>query len=131
MTDQPHLPDTTGAPPGDLVAPTDQERNWATAAHLGAFVSAWFALGLVAPLIVLIVKGNDSPYIRRQSVESLNFQINALIWIVSSVILMFVLIGFVMIVVYGIFYLVVVIMGGTAASQGRDFRYPLTIRFVN
>ncbi|SHK46061.1 hypothetical protein SAMN05443637_106239 [Pseudonocardia thermophila] len=44
-------------------ATTPEERNWALAAHLGSIVTAWFALGLVAPLIVLLVKGKDSPYI--------------------------------------------------------------------
>ena len=36
--------------------------NWSVAAHLGTFVTAWFALGLVAPLVVLLVKGGSSPF---------------------------------------------------------------------
>lgn len=100
-------------------------------AHVGAFVAAWFALGLIAPLIVMFTKGNDSAFVRRHAVESLNFQINALIWIAVSVILIFVLIGIFMLAAYAIFYLIVVIMGGMAASQGREYRYPLIIRFVS
>lgn len=116
--------------PAELGVPSSEERNWAMAAHLGSFVAAWFALGLIAPLVVMLTKGNDSPYVRRHAVESLNFQINALIWIGVSVLLWIVLIGFVMLLAYGIFYTIVVIMGGVAASRGREFRYPLTIRFV-
>jgi uncharacterized protein len=111
--------------------PTSEERNWAVAAHVGSIVSAWFALGLVAPLIVLLVKGKDSPYIRRNAVESLNFQINALIYTVICYLLFFVLIGFVLIAFYGIFWLICVIVATVQASNGREFRYPLTFRIVS
>jgi uncharacterized protein len=61
----------------------------------------------------------------------MNFQINALIYIVVCFVLMFVLIGFVLIVVYGIFYLVCVITATVRASNGTEYRYPLTLRFVS
>ena len=112
-------------------ATTPDERNWAMAAHLGSFLAAWFALGLLAPLAVLLVKGNGSPFVRRHAIESLNFQINALVYTVLFVLLLFVLIGMVLLPLYGLFYLIFVILGGVRASQGSEFRYPLTIRFIN
>lgn len=107
-----------------------EERNWAVAAHIGSLVAAWFALGLIAPLIVLLAKGNTSAFIRRQAVESLNFQINALVWTVVFALLMFVLIGFVLLPLYGVFYLVCLIIATVRASAGRNYRYPLTVRLV-
>jgi len=101
------------------------------AAHLGSFLAAWFALGLLAPLAVLLFKGGTSPFVRRHAVESLNFQINALIWTIVCVILWLVLIGIVLLLVYAIFYLICVILAGVRASAGDDFRYPLTIRFIS
>jgi uncharacterized Tic20 family protein len=77
------------------------------------------------------VKGNDSGFIRRHAVESLNFQINALVYIILFVILAFVLIGFVLLPLYGIFYLVVVILASVRASRGEEYRYPLTIRVIS
>ena len=111
--------------------PTEWEKNWAMIAHMGSFVAAWVALGLLAPLFVMLTKGKESAYVRRHAVESLNFQINALIWIAVSVVLFLVLIGIFMLAIYGVYYLIVVILGSVAASQGRRFRYPLIIRFVN
>lgn len=134
MTSHPPPADTGSWPPpaGDHSGATSaEERNWAAAAHIGSLVAAWFALGLIAPLIVLLVKGGSSPYIRRHAVESLNFQINALLYIVACFVLMFVLIGFVLIVVYGIFYLVCVITATVRASNGAEYRYPLTLRLVH
>jgi uncharacterized protein len=116
---------------GGPLVPTDDERNWAMASHVLSFVSAWFALGLFAPLIVLLVKGGDSPYVRRNAVESLNFQINALVWTVLFGLLIFLGIGLVLLPLYGVFYVVCVITGTVRASQGVEYRYPLTIRFVS
>jgi uncharacterized protein len=107
-----------------------EERNWSVAAHIGSVVTAWFALGLVAPLVVLLVRGS-SPFVRRHAVESLNFQINALVYSVALIVLTFLLIGLPLLIAYGIFYLVCVALGTVRASRGQDFRYPLTIRLVH
>jgi uncharacterized protein len=108
-----------------------EDRNWSVAAHLGSFVSAWFALGLLAPLLVLVLKGGSSPFVRRHAVESLNFQINALVYTLVFAALMILLIGFVLLPVYGIFYVICVVFGTIRASNGEDFRYPLTVRVIS
>lgn len=107
-----------------------EDRNWAVAAHLGSFLAAWVALGLIAPLIVLLVRGSQSPWVRRQAVESLNFQINAAVIITACYLLFFVLIGVPLLIGYLIFYAVVVIVASVRASRGEEFRYPLTVRLV-
>ena len=81
------------------LSPTSTERNWAMAAHLGAFVAAYVALGLLAPLLVLLVKGGESPFVRRHSVESLNFQITTLLLLVIAVVLALVTFGLGLIVI--------------------------------
>lgn len=101
------------------------------AAHVGAFVAAYIALGLVAPLIVLLVKGNDSAFVRRHAVESLNFQITALLAAIVSAVLMLVIIGFFMLLALAVAYVILVIMATVAASNGREYRYPLTLRLVS
>lgn len=127
-------PDPSWGPPhgegyGGVAVP--EERNWAMAAHLGSILSAWFALGLLAPLVVLLVKGGSSPYVRRHAVESLNFQINALVYSILLGLLLFVLIGFVLILPYLAFYIICVVLATVRASAGEDFRYPLTVRVVS
>jgi len=125
-------PDPSWAPShgGGELAPVADERNWAVAAHIGSIVTAWFALGLIAPLVVLLAKGGSSPFIRRNAVESLNFQINALVYTAVFALLLFVLIGFVLLPLYGIFYLVCLVTATVRASSGREYRYPLTVRIV-
>lgn len=116
-------------PSGELVP--SEDRNWAMAAHLGSFVSAWFALGLFAPLIVLLVKGGSSPFVRRHAVESLNFQLTVLLYLAVSVVLAVILIGVVLIIGLAVIYLVFVVLATVRASNGGFYRYPLTIRLVS
>ncbi|HEX6248391.1 MAG TPA: DUF4870 domain-containing protein [Nocardioidaceae bacterium] len=119
-----------GPAPGTPAGPTSEERNWALAAHIGTLVAAWIAMGFLAPLLVLLVKGKDSDFVRRHAVESLNFQISLLIYLIASGILALILIGFVLMVVIGVFALIVIILATMAAADGRDYRYPLTIRLI-
>ena len=124
-----------GQPAG--AAPTSEERNWALAAHVGSLVAAWFALAFLAPLIVLLVKGKDSAFVRRHAVESLNFQLSMLIYLGVAFVLALVTLGIGLVIivpvaiVVGIVYLVVVILATIKASNGEDYRYPLTIRMVS
>jgi uncharacterized protein len=107
-----------------------EDRNWAMGAHLSAFIAAYIALGFLGPLIVLLVRGDQSRFVRQHAVEALNFNLTVLIYIVISVILALLLIGLVMLVALGILYVVAVIIGAVRASSGEMYRYPLTIRFV-
>jgi uncharacterized protein len=111
---------------------TADERTWGGAAHWSALLGSLVGgLTFLGPLLVLLVKGNESPWIRRQSVESLNFQLSILIYSVVSAILILLLIGIVMLIAVFIFWLVFTIMGSVKAGNGEDYRYPLTIRMVS
>ena len=88
-------------------------------------------MGFICPLVIMLIKGNESPFVRRHAVESLNFQISLLIYLVVSAVLVLLVVGIFMLIALGIFALVVIIMATIAASNGQDYRYPLTIRLVS
>lgn len=127
-------------PPGPPMRP-DDERTWAGAAHWSALVGAAVALAFLGPLVVLLAKGNQSPWIRRNAVESLNFQLSMLIYgfvgtIVGIVVAVVTLgIGLLLLVPLGIAFaaawLICTIIGAVKAGNGEDYRYPLTIRMVS
>lgn len=119
-----------GATPAGY-APTQEERNWALASHVGSLVAAWFAMGFICPLVVMLTKGTSSPFVRRHAVESLNFQISLLIYLAVSFVLVFLLVGFVLLPLVGIFGLVMVIIATIKAANGEEYRYPLCIRLVS
>ncbi|HEV2893848.1 MAG TPA: DUF4870 domain-containing protein [Actinomycetota bacterium] len=117
-------------PPGQRPLPADQERLWAMLAHLLSFVAAYLFLGFVAPLIILLVFGPRSAYVRAHAVESLNFNLTWLLYGIVGVILAFLLIGIPILIALGLAYLVLVVIASVRANNGELYRYPLTIRFV-
>lgn len=128
----PRGPASTGQ--GSL-SPSD-EQTWGMLAHVGALLAALIALAFLGPLLVLLLQGGRSPFVRRHAVESLNFQITLLIALAAGVVLSVVTIGVGLIVVVplglviGVVALVWMIMASVAANRGEDYRYPVNIRIV-
>ena len=95
-------------------------------AHLSFFV-----LSIIGPIIIMCTKGKESPFVREQAVEALNFHITLFLATIASAILIFVVIGFLLLPAVLICGLVFTIMGAIAANQGQRYRYPLNIRMVH
>ncbi len=107
-------------------------RMWNVLCHataLAGFFVPW-AGHILGPLIVWLVKRNDSPEIDEHGKESLNFQISMLIYNVIAGVLCLVLIGFVILAILHILNLVLVIIASIQASEGKFYRYPLAIRLI-
>lgn len=118
-------------PAGQAPLPPDQERLWAMLSHLLSFVAAYLFLGFVAPLVVLLVFGPRSAYVRAQAVESLNFNLSWLLYAIVGVILLIVAVGLLILIALGIAYVVLIVIASIRANNGEFFRYPLTIRFMS
>ena len=107
-------------------------RTWNVLCHataLAGFFVPW-AGHILGPLIIWLAKRRDSPEIDEHGKESLNFQISMLIYNVIAGVLCLVLIGFVILGILHILNLVLVIVASIQASEGKFYRYPLTIPFV-
>jgi len=113
-----------------------EERTWAMIAPVGVFVAAWFAMGFLCPLVVWLVYRYRSDFVRRHALESLNFQLSLLIYTMVAVVLILitfglgVLIVIPLVVIGAVAAVVVIVLATVAASGGREYRYPLTIRFL-
>ena len=116
---------------------TQTDRSWAAASHWGTLVAAWLAMGFLAPLLVLLTVGQQSPFVRRHAVESLNFQISVLLYAAAAVLFSIVTIGLGLLVVvplalvFLVAALVFLVQGSIKAVNGEEYRYPLTLRFVS
>lgn len=113
-----------------------EERTWAILAHAGVFVAAWFAMGFLCPLVIWLLYRERSDFVRRHAVESLNFQISLLIYTVVAVVLILITFGLGVLIVIPVLLIgavaavVVIVLAAVAAADGRDYRYPLSIRMV-
>jgi len=126
----PQYSDALASSEPKTMSPSEQ-RTWAMATHLSPFLAAFVALSFLGPLILYIVLRDRGPFVRRHAAEALNFQLTMWIGLLVSFALMFLIIGFFTAAAIGITMLICHILAAVAASEGRDFRYPLTIRFVS
>jgi uncharacterized Tic20 family protein len=89
----------------------------------------------VGPLIIWMIKKDESPFVNDQGKEALNFQITVVIGYVVAMILSFVpLVGCVTVILFpalGIASLVFGILGGLDANKGKPYRYPFALRLIS
>jgi len=112
--------------------PSQEEKNFAMFCHLSAFAGYLIPFGsIIAPLIIWLLKKDESEYVDYHGKESLNFQITMLIAFIISFFLIFIIIGIPMLIVLVVFQLIVVIIAGIKSNEGVYFRYPFCLRLIN
>lgn len=105
-----------------VLPPSSDEKTLALLSHVITFVS-----NFIAPLIIYVIKKDESAFVTAHAKESLNFQLTILL----AVIVLFVsIVGILLLWVVGIYAFVLVIIATIRASEGKLYRYPLTIRFI-
>lgn len=90
-------------------------------------VAATFIAPVLAPLIIYLVKKDDSEFVRQHALESLNFQITVVILVIALIIS---LIGILFVWAVGLIATVLVIVATIKASEGKLYKYPLNIRLI-
>lgn len=111
---------------------TKDDRTWALVCHLAGlavFTGIPFA-NIIGPLVVWLIKKDQSWFVNDQGKEAINFQISLTIYFIVAVILVFLLVGIPLLFVLGIGGLILVIIAAVKANEGVVYRYPLTIRFI-
>ncbi|MBQ1083346.1 MULTISPECIES: DUF1707 and DUF4870 domain-containing protein [unclassified Nocardiopsis] len=101
------------------------EKVGAAAGHLSAFF-----LPFLAPLVLLLIGGELSPYLRRQAMEALNFQLFCLVGAIASLLLVWLVLP--ALVLVGIFlgWFILPIIAAAGALMGRSWKYPLVYRLI-
>ncbi|MFN2508712.1 MAG: DUF4870 domain-containing protein [Chthoniobacterales bacterium] len=120
-------------PPPLVPAPAvSNVRTWTTLCHASALLGVFlhFPGHLLAPLIVWLMKRDESPEIDAHGKEAVNFQISMLIYTVVAAVFCIILIGFVFLAILWVLNAVFVIIAAIHASDGKFYRYPMTIRFI-
>jgi uncharacterized Tic20 family protein len=102
--------------------PTSDEKTMAVLSHILTLVAP-----ILAPLIIYLVKKNESRFVEWHAKESLNFQITVAIIII---ILFLTIIGIFIAWIVGIISLVLVIIATIRASEGKLYKYPFSIRLI-
>jgi uncharacterized Tic20 family protein len=92
--------------------------------------------GFVGPLILWLIKKDQSAYIDHQGKEAVNFQISVMLYMIAAFILAFILVfvigplSFPLLFLLVLAFLILEILAAVAAQKGELHRYPLCIRFI-
>ena len=105
-----------------LYTPTSDERTLAILAHILTLVG-----GFIPPLIIYLIKKDESAFVAAHARESLNFQITL---IIIFIILAILIIGILFLWLVGVLDLVLVVVATIRASENKLYRYPFNIRLV-
>jgi uncharacterized Tic20 family protein len=120
------------APAGAETVPeiqsTEDERQMAMLAHWGGILPFF---GIVATLGIWAMKMGQSPFVEDQAKESLNLQINVLMINILAAVSCYLYIGFVLAPAVWLINGYFCYMAGMAAKEGKVYRYPYTVRYIN
>jgi uncharacterized Tic20 family protein len=109
---------------------SSNSRNLAMVSHLSAFVTFFGIPSPVGPLALWLLN-RDDPFVEAQAKEALNFNISFLLYGIVAAISIVLLVGLLALPAVIVTWFVLAIVAAVKASNGEDYRYPFTIRFVN
>jgi hypothetical protein len=110
---------------------SETERNWAMLCHLSAFAGFFFPFGgIIGPLICWLTRKDESQWVDQNGKASLNFQLSILLYIILAIPLVIIIIGIPIIAILGTLKIICIIIASVKAAKGEEFRYPLSIPFI-
>lgn len=105
---------------------TEDERLFSMLIYLLSFV-----FPVVAPLVIWILKKDQSDFVDYHGREYFNFLLSYFIYSVVSGILVIILIGILLLIALGIMAVVFTIVAAVKAYEGEKYRFPMVIRFFS
>ena len=117
--------------------------NWAGGVHVAAFILAVFTSwsagigGMVAAFIVWLMKKDESPFIRKHAAEAFNFNFSMFVYAAASLLFVVFTLGIGVLVIWPVWILLAIIWlwctikAAIAGFDGKEYRYPLSIRLMS
>lgn len=99
--------------------------------HLSQLINLIIPMGgTIAPIVIWQMKKEEMPALDAHGKMVVNWMLSSLIYFVISIVLMFVLVGFLTFLAVAVLGIIFPIVGGVKASNGEYWEYPLTIKFL-
>jgi uncharacterized protein len=110
---------------------TAEQRQMGLFLHLSQLLNAFiFPVGIVLPIVLWQTNKDKMPALDAHGKMVVNWMISATIYAIVSIVLMFVLIGFLTALVLWLMAVIFPIVGAIKANNGELWDYPLTIKFL-
>jgi len=99
--------------------------------HLSAFAGYFFPFGgVIGPLICWLSRKDESQWVNQNGKASLNFQLSILLYMILAAPLSIIIIGIPIIIFLGVLEIICIIIASIRASKGEEYRYPISIPFI-
>ena len=116
---------------GQSYETTSDDRNYAMFTHIAALGGYIIPFGnVIGPLVVWLMKKDQSSYVDEHGKASVNFQISLIIWSIVCIPLIFVIVGIFLLIALGVVGLVYLILNAIGATKDQAPSYPISIRFI-
>jgi len=129
-TPPPAIPPLSTPPNPSPISP--DERQWKVILHLSALLGLVTPScgNIIGPLIVWLIKKQDLPALDAEGRKVLNFQISYTIYMIIAGATVCIWIGWVLLPLIFILWLVFTIIGAVKVSNGEPYEFPFTIRML-
>ncbi len=121
-----NAPSIEEEPTKSVWEPTSDEKTMGILVHIGGIVT-----GFIVPLIIWLIKKDESDFIDHHGLEALNFQITVAIASIISAILIYAVIGCILLPTIWVGDIVFGVLAAVAANKGEWYKYPISIRMVS
>ncbi|CAA6804457.1 MAG: Unknown protein [uncultured Aureispira sp.] len=106
------------------------DKNYIVLMHLSQYAGlAVPMLGIILPVVFWVMNKDNDPLVDTHGRNILNFNLSLIIYCIICVVLMFVFIGFGLILIPIIFMIVFPVIGAVKASNGEVWKYPFSFKF--
>jgi uncharacterized Tic20 family protein len=129
---------TAGPPPGAAPAASAASRArtthaWAAACHLVGLIDFgldFLLVGLIASLVVWLIRKDEDPEVDFHGKEAINFQLNVLLAWIAGLLLSICVVPALLLPLLWIASLVLTLIAGVRAANGERWRYPTVLRIL-
>ena len=110
---------------------TQEQRQMGMFLHLSQLANVvLFPVGIILPIVLWQTQKEKIPALDTHGKMVVNWMISVTIYTFVSIVLMFVLVGFLTIIAVALMGIIFPIIGGIKANNGELWNYPLTIKFL-
>ncbi len=107
-------------------------RRWAMFLHLSSLMGLALPLiGFISPVVIWQLKRDDFPELDVHGKNATNWLISATVYAIISAFLCILVIGIPLLIALGAVIVIFPLMAGIKANEGKVWRYPLTIEFID
>ena len=111
--------------------PSTDANQYSMFIHLSQFLGIFTGIGIIVPVILWLIKKDESPVIDNNGKIVINWILSLLIYAACAGILCIIVIGIPLLIALAVCDFIFIILGSIKASSGVLWKYPLSIEFFS